>query len=163
MENKFSCAEEELSSKFDRYGNMLFRLCMVILCRKEDAEDVVQDTFLKYLQKHPAFESAEHEKAWLIRVATNGSRDRRRSAFFRKTVSLEEIGEYAETPEQLHVLEQLMDLPVRHKTVLYLHYIEGYKLKEIAEITGISEGTAKTALYRGRERLKLELKEECAT
>lgn len=153
--------KEGLSRKYDLYGDMLFRLCMVLLCRKEDAEDVVQETFIKYLQKHPGFQSSEHEKAWFIRVATNASRDRRRSSFFRTSVSLDEISEYSDTQEQLQVLEELMRLPSRYKTVLYLHYIEGYRLKEIANITGMTEGAVKTALFRGRERLKMELKEEC--
>lgn len=153
--------KENLSRKYDLYGDMLFRLCMVLLCRKEDAEDVVQETFIKYLQKHPDFQSPEHEKAWFIRVATNASRDRRRSSFFRTSVSLDEISEYSDTREQLQVLEELMHLPSRYKTVLYLHYIEGYRLKEIANITGMTEGAVKTALFRGRERLKMELKEEC--
>lgn len=153
--------KEDLSRKYDLYGDMLFRLCMVLLCRKEDAEDVVQETFIKYLQKHPGFQSSEHEKAWFIRVATNASRDRRRSSFFRTSVSLDEISEYSDTQEQLQVLEELMRLPSRYKTVLYLHYIEGYRLKEIANITGMTEGAVKTSLFRGRERLKMELKEEC--
>lgn len=153
--------KEDLSRKYDLYGDMLFRLCMVLLCRKEDAEDVVQETFIKYLQKHPGFQSSEHEKAWFIRVATNASRDRRRSSFFRTSVSLDEISEYSDTQEQLQVLEELMRLPSRYKTVLYLHYIEGYRLKEIANIMGMTEGAVKTSLFRGRERLKMELKEEC--
>ena len=103
--------KEDLSRKYDLYGDMLFRLCRVLLCRKEDAEDVVQETFIKYLQKHPDFQSPEHEKAWFIRVATNASRDRRRSSFFRTSVSLDEISEYSDTREQLQVLEELMRLP----------------------------------------------------
>ncbi len=155
-------AADDLSVKYDLYGNMLFKLCMVILCNREDAEDVVQDTFAKYLQKKPDFHSKEHEKAWLIRVATNGSRDKRRYSFFKKRVSLDEIEDCAATPEQSQALEQLMALPPRYKTVLHLHYIEGYKVKEIAEILGMKESAAKVALYRGREMLKLELREEFA-
>lgn len=155
-------AADSLSEKYDLYGNMLFKLCMVILCNREDAEDVVQDTFAKYLRKHPEFHSEEHEKAWLIRVATNGSRDKRRCAWFKNTVSFDEVGEYAETPEQSQVLEQLMSLPLKYKTILHLHYVEGYKVREIADILGMRENAVKVALYRGRERLKLELKEELA-
>lgn len=53
----------------DTYGNMLFRLCLVILCNEADAEDAVQDTFFKYLSKSPTFNDYNHEKAWLIKVA----------------------------------------------------------------------------------------------
>ncbi len=151
---------DNLSEKYDLYGNMLFKLCMVILCNKEDAEDVVQDTFAKYLQKHPDFRGAEHEKAWFIKVATNGSRDKRRYRFFKKTVCLDEIEAYAQTPEQSQVLEQLMALSPKYKTILYLHYIEGYKIKEIADILGMKDTTVKVALYRGREQLKMELRKE---
>lgn len=153
---------DDLSVKYDLYGNMLFKLCMVILCNREDAEDVVQDTFAKYMGKHPEFHSEEHEKAWLIRVATNGSRDKRRYSFFKNTVSLDEISEYIETPEQSQVLEQMMTLSPKYKTILYLHYIEGYKVREIADILEMKESTAKVMLYRGRETLKLELGGEFA-
>lgn len=162
MDDRSREGDAVLSEKYDLYGDMLFRLCMVILCNKEDAEDAVQDTFLKYLSKRPDFQNAEHEKAWLIRVATNASRDKRRSFFFKSRVSLDEVADCAGSPAQSRVLEQVLCLPVRYKTVLYLHYIEGYRLKEIADMVGISEGAAKTALCRGRKRLKLELREEYA-
>jgi RNA polymerase sigma-70 factor (ECF subfamily) len=155
-------AADDLSSKYDLYGNMLFKLCMVILCNREDAEDVVQDTFAKYFKKHPDFHNQEHEKAWFIRVATNGSRDKRRCWFFKNTVSLDQVGEYAETPEQTQILEQVMALPPKYKTVLYLHYIEGYRVKEVADILKMKESTAKVALFRGREMLKLEMRKELA-
>lgn len=155
-------AGDELSTKYDVYGNMLFKLCLVILCNKEDAEDAVQDTFAKYLRMHPDFQSEEHEKAWFIRVASNCSKDRLRSFFRRKTVCLDEITDYAETSEQSYVLEQLMALPPKYKTILHLHYVEGYKLAEVADILGIKENAAKVALYRGREMLKMKMREELA-
>lgn len=155
-------ARDDLSEKYDAYGNMLFKLSMVILCNKEDAEDAVQDTFAKYLKKQPQFNSTEHEKAWFITVASNCSKDRLRSFFRRKTVSMDELAEYAETPEETHVLEQLMSLPLKYKTILHLHYIEGYKLAEIAELLDMKENAVKVALYRGREMLKIKIREEFA-
>ena len=65
----------------DTYGNMLFRICLVILCNESDAEDAVQDTFIKYLSKSPTFNDSEHEKAWLITVATNRCKNMRRYNF----------------------------------------------------------------------------------
>lgn len=162
MSELSQCTSDNLSERYNLYGNMLFKLCMVILCNKEDAEDVVQDTFAKYLQKQPDFHSTEHEKAWFIRVATNGCRDKQRYRFFKKTISLDEIEEYTATPEQSQVLEQLMELPPKYKTILFLHYVEGYLVKEIAEILGMKETTVKVTLYRGREQLKLELRKELA-
>ncbi len=153
---------DDLPAKYDAYGNMLFRLCMVILCNKEDAEDAVQDTFAKYWKVQPNFNSTEHEKAWLIRVASNCSKDRLRSLFHRRAVCLDDIEEYAATPEQTCVLEQLMALPPKYKTILHLHYVEGYKLGEVADILDMKENAVKVALYRGREMLKIKLREEYA-
>jgi len=155
-------ASDDLPAKYDAYGNMLFKLCMVILCNKEDAEDAVQDTFAKYLKVQPDFLSAEHEKAWLIRVASNCSKDKLRSFFRKKAVCLDDIAEYAATPEQSYVLEQLMALPPKYKTILHLHYVEGYKLAEIADVLGMKENAVKVALYRGREMLKIQMREEFA-
>lgn len=151
---------DDLSRAYDLYGAILFRICMVILCNKEDAEDAVQDTFAAYLKKHPDFQGQEHEKAWFIRVAANKSKDKRRNAFFRKRVCLDDLEEFAATSERMYVMEQLMSLPVTYKTVMVLHYVEGYKIREIAQILGKSEPAVKVALSRGRQMLQIELEEE---
>lgn len=162
MEQSEPRIAEEIARAYDRYGKMLFRMCMVILGNRQDAEDAVQDTFAKYLKTRPVFHEAEHEKAWFLRVAENRCRDKRRAASFRRTVSLEELGEYAETPEESEALSRLAELPPRSRSVLYLHYVEGYKAREIAQLLHIREGAVKTALCRGREALRKKLKEEPA-
>lgn len=160
MGKKAPCTEEEFSLKYDRYGKTLFRLCMAVLGSRQDAEDTVQDTFAQYLKTGPQFRDPEHEKAWFLRVAENRCRDRRRAAFFRRTISLEEAPAEAEAPGGTEVLNRIDGLPPRCRSVLYLHYVEGYKVREIAAILRIREGAVKTALFRGRERLRDELKEE---
>lgn len=154
--------ENILSQKFDLYGSSLFRLCMVILCNQQDAEDSVQDTFIQYWKKHPQFQNEEHEKAWFIRVATNKSKDRLRGWFRRSTVSMDALEGMAERPQDHFVLEQLMSLPYQDKTILYLHYVEGYKLKEIGVILKMNENAVKAAARRGREKLKIQLLKEAA-
>lgn len=155
-------AQEELSRVYGCYGAMLYRLCMVLLCNREDAEDAVQETFCSYLRAKPVFESGEHEKAWLIRVATNKSRDLRRSLFWRRRADLEEAEKVAQMPEERDLLEGLLRLPDKYKIVLHLHYIEGYKIKEIAQMTKMSENNVKVHLFRGRKLLKLEEEKEGA-
>ncbi len=162
MEQSEPRAPDDVALAYDRYGTMLFRMCMMILGSRQDAEDAVQDTFARYLKVRPAFREAEHEKAWFLRVAENRCRDKRRAAFFRRTVSLEELGEYAETPEESEILPKLAELPPRARAVLYLHYVEGYKVREVAQLLHIREGAAKTALCRGRKALEKKLKEEPA-
>lgn len=154
--------ENLLSQKFDAYGAMLFRLCMVLLGNKQDAEDAVQDTFVLYWKKRPNFQNEEHEKAWLIRVATNKGKDRLRSWFRRSTTGLEALENIAQYPDDLFALEQLTALPYKDKTILYLHYVEGYRLREIGDLLGMKENAVKAAARRGREKLKLQLKEALA-
>ena len=141
------------------YGAKDKRCCFVILCNEQDAQDAIQDTFCRYLEKKPHFRDEEHEKAWLIKVATNISRDMIRFRSRHPKISVEELENSLEAPRQKETLTELLSLPVRHKTVLYLHYAEGYRIKEIADILGISEGAVKMRLRRGREQMKL-LREE---
>jgi len=139
------------------YGDMLFRICLVMLCNEQDAQDAVQDTFCKYMEHAPVFRGVEHEKAWLIKVASNRCRDIYRGRMRHPTVNLEEISEYCEMPEQSGVLAELMGLPVKLKEVIYLHYIEGYKTEEIAKMMGITSNAVKKRMQRGRKILRLSL------
>lgn len=139
------------------YGDMLFRICMVILCNEHDAQDAVQDTLCRYMEHTSGFRDREHEKAWLIRVAANRCRDVYRGRMRHPSVSLEEARQYCEFPEQGEILAELMNLPGKLKTVVYLHYIEGYKTAEIAQMLGITLNAVKKRLQRGREQLKLSL------
>ena len=139
------------------YSNMLFRICMIMLGNEQDAQDVVQETFCRYIARSSDFHDSEHEKAWLIKVATNGCRDIHRHRIRHPSTSLEDITAYCEMPEQSEVLRLLVKLPDKLKTVIYLHYIEGYKTTEIADMLGISTDSVKKRLQRGREALRLSL------
>ena len=108
-----------------QYGDMLYRLCLVALGSRADAEDAVQDTLLRYLQKAPAFASREHEKAWLLRVAANRCRDLRRFRLRHPHTGLEEVAGRCAEPGDRTVLEALMSLPEKFRVVLLLHYVEG--------------------------------------
>lgn len=139
------------------YSNMLFRICMVMLGNEQDAQDVVQETFCRYIERAADFHDSEHEKAWLIRVATNGCLDIHRNRIRHPNAALEEITAYCEMPEQGEVLRSLIRLPDKLKSVIYLHYIEGYKSTEIAYMLGISTAAVKKRMQRGREALRLSL------
>lgn len=139
------------------YSNMLFKICMVILCNEQDAQDVLQDTFCRYMEKKVDFRDKEHEKAWLIKVATNRCRDLHRQRIRHPYTNLEEVTASCEMPEQSEVLEALVRLPDKIKIAVYLHYIEGYKSAEIAQMLDISDQAVKKRLQRGREELRLLL------
>ena len=162
MEQLISTTEIEIdiNRMIDTYGNMLFRICLVILCNESDAEDAVQDTFIKYLSKAPTFNDSEHEKAWLITVATNRCKNMRRYNIIRRHLDINDLQIYCKDKESYGLLEALMKLPHKLKAVLLLHYVEGYKVEKIAEILNITGPAVKKRLQRGRELIRQNYREE---
>ncbi len=149
-------SENYIRAIIDKYSTLLFRICFCILCNRDDAEDALQDTFLRYLTKSPEFESEEHEKAWLIKVATNISKNMLMLRIRRNYVNLDELGDIGIDDKDFETFEMIMSLPSKYKLVLTLYYIEGYKVKEIANIVSASEEAVRKRLQRGRELLKKE-------
>ncbi len=143
----------------DKYSDMLFRITLLHLKNKSDAEDAAQDVFFKLVEKEHIFESDEYEKAWLIRVAINVCKDRLKSAWFRKTVVFEE-NLYNTTPEKQEVLSSVLELPVKYRSIVLLFYYENYSIAEIAKIIGKKEATIGSQLHRARKLLKIKLEED---
>lgn len=160
VQHSVGSTELDIDRVFDTYGNMLFRICLVFLCNEQDAEDVVQETFIKYVAKSPTFHDSEHEKAWLITVATNRCKNMKRFNLIRKHLDIQDLQLYSKDEENGDLLEHLMKLPKKHKMVLLLHYVEGYKVDEIAKILHISTSAVKKRLQRGRELIRQSYREE---
>ncbi len=152
--------ELDIERIVDKYGNMLFRMCLVILCNENDAEDVVQDTFITYLTKSTPFNDSEHEKAWLITIATNRCKNMRRYNIIRKHMDINDLQLYCKDDENYGLIEHLMRLPNKHKIVLLLYYVEGYKVDEIAKILVITTSAVKKRLQRGRELIRERYRKE---
>lgn len=148
-----------ISAVYGRYGNMLYKMSYILLCNKSDAEDAVQETFVRYLKNPRKFTGAEHEKAWFIRVARNVCRDRQRFRLRHRAIPLHEIEQYAGAAEDAGMFRELLSLPPKCKTSLYLHYYEGYSVREIARMLESRESTVRSWLTRGRQKLRLELQE----
>lgn len=143
------------------YENTLYRAALAILGDPQEAEDVVQDTFLRLWEKAPIFESPAHERAWLLKVAVNGCKSRLRAPWRRRTAPL--LDSYpAADPEEQALMEVIQSLPPKDRTVLHLYYYEGYQTAEIAAMTGWREGTVRSRLARARDRLRDLLKGEWA-
>lgn len=136
------------------YGDSLFRLCTVMLRNGEEAKDAVQECFLKYIMKAPAFADDEHEKAWLIRVASNQCKDMLRQRKRRDYLSLDEIRGLGTSEDNAQILGLLASLDEKYRLVIHLHYVEEYKVEEISAMLGITVAAAKKRLQRGREMLK---------
>lgn len=144
------------------YGNSLYRLCYVMLNNEKDAEDAVQDTFIKYIEKSPSFADSEHEKAWLITVAQNRCRDMLRQRKRYSQTDVEVVQEYIVPTENSSILNALMTLPEKYKLVLALYYIEEYRVDDIAKIIGKTPSAVKMRLQKGRQLLKEAYGEECS-
>ena len=146
----------------EKYKQNLFAAAFSVCRSREDAEDAVQDTFIKYHTSVKEFETEEHIRAWLIRVAVNRAKDISSSYYRRNTVPLEDYTASIpfESREESDLFAAVMKLDKKYRTVIHLFYYEDYKIDEIAEILGKSPGTIKSLLSRARSRLKEELGEE---
>ncbi|MDO4174615.1 MAG: sigma-70 family RNA polymerase sigma factor [Eubacteriales bacterium] len=137
------------------YADMILRLSYTYLNNTHDAQDICQTVFVKLLTHPQAFESKSHEKAYIMRMTANACKDILKSPWRRKTCGLEVIADVpAPEAEDGSVLAAVNTLPARYRSVIYLHYYEGYQASEIAEILGIPTATVHTRLARGRKKLK---------
>lgn len=152
-------SEAEINRVIDEYADVIKRVCFYHLKNEADTEDVFQNVFLKYMLHEEPFSDKEHERAWLLRVAINASRDYLRNFFRRNVVPMEMLEETvaAEPENHREVLEAVLSLPDKYKDAVYLHYYEGYSAAEIGNILGKKENTVYSLLSRGRDMLKKRL------
>lgn len=148
--------DEQMKKIVDTYSNMLFKICFVMLCSEQDAEDAVQETFIKYLEHNPCFDGDEHEKAWLIRVAENICHNMLRFRFRHPSVNIDDLYDYCQNDNDIEALEFIMNIPAKYKSVLLLFYVERYKTDEIAQMLHLSETAVRKRLQYGRDILKRE-------
>ena len=139
----------------------VYRIALSYTKTPADADDVVQQTFMKLLTKPVSFNDEEHIKKWLIRVCVNECNSMF-SSFWRRNVGpMEEISEEPVFEDEKHgeLYEAIKELPAKSRIVVYLFYYEGYATKEIAEIIHIKEATVRTRLVTARKMLRAKLKE----
>lgn len=152
-------AEETIRRLVETYSPMLLRLAATRLSSPTDAEDAVQEVFLRLLTAQPVFRDAGHEKAWLIRTTLQRACDIRRSAARRNLPLEEAVLSAAPEAEEGDLLAAVRALPDKYCAVIHLYYYEGYSIQEIANLLGVPAPTVGTRLARGRERLRRLLKE----
>ena len=143
------------------YKDRIFAIGLSILKNPDDAEDVVQETFLRYHTYKKDFESKEHIQSWLYKVAINKAKDIQRKFWRRKQVSLEDYMATIsfDTPQDEELFQTVMALPSKYSIVIHLYYYEDYSIKEIAQQLKLNEGNVKVRLSRARQLLKKQLKE----
>lgn len=157
MEEQSLRTDDCIDEVLERYGDMVYRLAYARTQQKSDAEDVFQETFLRYIRKKPVFRCEEHRKAWLLRVTINLSKKLKASAWVRHTVPLEADTPYAQ-PEMSELREELWKLPQKYRTVLHLYYFEELSVQEICRLLDQKPSTVRSWLTRARALLKKRLK-----
>lgn len=160
MQNASAWPADGIENIVRTYGNTLYRLCFVMLGNESDAEDAVQESFIKYLQKAPSFENTEHEKAWLITVATNQCKDILRFRKRHPQTDLENLRETPQLSSDSGILEALMTLPEKFRFVLTLYYVEEYRIEDIAKMIGRTPSAVKMRLQKGRQLLEETFRKE---
>lgn len=148
-------ANQQAERLANTYADAILRLSYAYLKNTADAQDVCQTVFVKLLTEPRAFESPEHERAYVLRMAANACKDLLKSPWRRRTCGLEQAAEVP-APEagDGSVLSAVNQLPAHYRAVIYLFYYEGYQAAEIGKILGVPAATIHTRLARGRARLK---------
>lgn len=158
-----SFGTDEIQRIVSSYSKTLYRIAYTALRSESDAEDIVQEVFLRLLKKNPVFESEQHEKAWLIRVTVNLSKNRLRRSW-RRELPVQEIPESAQpddSTDDICLLGAVLALPEKYSTVIHLYYYEDYSIADIARLLALPKATVGTRLARGRVLLRRILEGEC--
>lgn len=152
---------QEAQRLAEAYADLILRLAYTYCGHTQDAQDICQTVFLKLLEKAPAFQSPEHEKAWIIRTTANACKDLLKSHWRKTSVPLEAAAAVpAPEAEEGSLLAAVNLLPPQYRAVIYLHYYEGYSAQEIARMLGKTPSAVASLLHRGRRRLKTLLESE---
>ncbi len=144
---------EKFSAVFNLYKSLVFSVAYNYCKNVEDANDITQETFIKYLKHDAVFESEEHRKAWLIRVTVNNCKSLLVSPWFKRTVPLDEQYPFVDK-EESELFHAVMALPVKYRSVIHLYYYAGYSTKEVASVLSLGESAVRVRLLRAREKLK---------
>ena len=145
---------------YDREYQRVYCIAMIYLRNIHDAQDAVQNVFIKLLEHPKSFEDEEQEKAWFITVTKNYCKDILKSSWKRK-IDLGEIPDMANEEKEIYdVMTDMMKLPAKYREVLYLYYYEGYSVKDMSEMLDRKESTLQTQLATARKKLKVELEKE---
>ncbi len=154
-----SHTEESIEGMLAKYSDMVFKIAYARTNNAHDAEDIMQDVFVRYIRSSPQFENTEHEKAWFIRVTINLTKSLLTSSWFRRTTELKDNLSVT-MAEKSEVYYAVAALPKDMRTVIHLYYYEDYKVDEIAKLLGRSSSYVKSILMRSRKKLKTALGED---
>lgn len=152
--------QEEITQIYEKYYEMVWRICFMQLGNVHDAYDGTQETFLRLMSYRKSFHSEEHQKAWLIRTAVNYCKDVMKSGWKRSQIGMEEndfselFDSNGEGEKHEEVVQAMMDLPEKYRVILYLYYYEGYSLKEISGMVKVNPSTLRSRFAKAKQLMK---------
>ena len=146
--------KKQMQYYYEAYAEMIYRLGFTYMKNASDAEDVVQETFLRLVRQTTHFANEEHVKAWLIVTASNYCKSMLRHWWNRREEMKELEGKSDDSPDDDAILDAVLELPDKYKTAIFLYYYEGYSSEEIAQILHKPAGTIRSYLFKGRLLLK---------
>ncbi len=159
------CTRESFDAVMRKYSDMVYRLAYSRTGSTFDADDILQEVFLRYIRADKTYNDEEHRKSWLIRITINCTRSFATSAWNRHRDAAEpdqNVG--AEDPAlkaaetKSDVMNALLELPEKYRTAIYLFYYEDMSVAGIAKAVGTTETNVKSRLSRGRDMLREKLK-----
>lgn len=148
--------DKDIEDIYRRYVDMLYRVAYSFMKNSADAEDMVQEAFIRLLRSGTSFASEQHEKAWLIVTVSNLCKSALRSPWQRRE-ALDAMPPTVEDAPLDETLDAVLALPEDYKLPVYLFYYEGYPTAEIARMLGVAPATVRSRLNRARKKLKLTL------
>ncbi|MBQ8921285.1 MAG: RNA polymerase sigma factor [Oscillospiraceae bacterium] len=151
---------DEMGALYDQYSGTVYRVALSYCRNVQDAEDVMQEVFLKRFTLDRSFPDEGQEKAWLIRMTVNRCKNLLKAIKRRRGVPLEDAAGLCVNDEETGIWEAVASLPAKYRLVIRLYYGEGYSVGEIAAMLRRSETAVQTQLYRARRLLKDILGEE---
>lgn len=155
--------KDYISDLLDKYSDMVLRIAYTYLKNRADAEDIVQDVFLRIIDKKPSFNDESHEKSWLIRATINMCKNKVNMFWNKNKCLIDDVQEFAVSDKyntDTSVFQAVMALGEKYRVVVYMYYYEGYSTPEIADVIGKNETTIRSLLHRARNKLKDMLKED---
>jgi len=152
----------DIAGVYKRYGHMVYRIALMMMKFRTEAEDITQTVFIKLLENGKAFKNDEHLKAWLIVTAKNACKDTLKSRWFSKRDNYDDITEQPYIPDETakEFWDVIVTLDDKYKLPLYLYYYEGYKTGEIAEMLNLKQATVWTQMRTAKAKLKEQLEQK---
>ncbi|MBR5048305.1 MAG: RNA polymerase sigma factor [Erysipelotrichaceae bacterium] len=160
MAVNYQIAQQQFAMLYERNYQLVYRICYTYMKNQYDAEDCLEDVFVKVYTGNIEFNDEDHEKAWLTVASINTCKDHLKQFWRKKVVADETIENHGvSSRKDSWLLQEVMNLPEKYKDVIYLHYYLGYKSEEIADMLKRTASTVRNQLAEGRKLLKIRLEE----